>query len=159
MCFNANGLEELSAAYTAELSAAYTAVIGRPRVPPLWSLGFEQSRYGYNSTQELQSVVFNYKDNRIPLETMVSDVDYMDAKNPFTVNATAYAPEAMRDFMDDLHDAGQTYVAIVDPAVRLDMDPSTRDGEVYVGGLQAGAFVGDSLSLSVSLSLYTLIIG
>jgi len=35
----------------------YTETIGRPYMPPFWSLGFQLSRYGYGSLDKLKKVV------------------------------------------------------------------------------------------------------
>ena len=35
----------------------YTNVIGRPYMPPYWSLGFQLCRYGYGSLDNLKKVV------------------------------------------------------------------------------------------------------
>ncbi len=34
-----------------EVVEQYTAVVGRPFLPPLWSLGYHQCRFGYKSVE------------------------------------------------------------------------------------------------------------
>jgi len=55
-----------------------TAVVGRPTLMPYWSLGWQQSKYGYKSIWEIEEVVSKYAENGLPLETIVTDIDYMD---------------------------------------------------------------------------------
>ncbi len=47
----------------------YHAVIGPPMMPPYWSLGFHQCRWGYKSLQDLEYVHSNYSTNEIPIDT------------------------------------------------------------------------------------------
>ena len=44
----------------------YTAVIGRPLIPPYWSLGFHLCRYGYNSATNLKTVINRNRQLGIP---------------------------------------------------------------------------------------------
>ena len=43
----------------------YTEVIGRPFMPPYWTLGFHQCRYGYESLQQLIDVVNGYNSSQV----------------------------------------------------------------------------------------------
>ena len=51
--------------------------MGRSAVPPFWSLGFHQSRWGYHNVSMLENVIQNYEANGIPLDTIWSDIDYL----------------------------------------------------------------------------------
>jgi lysosomal alpha-glucosidase len=44
----------------------YTAVIGRPFMPPYWSLGFHLCRYNYNSIEKLKAVIARNRKLGIP---------------------------------------------------------------------------------------------
>ena len=44
----------------------YTAVIGRPMMPPYWSLGFQLCKYGYNSAANLKDVINRNRQLGIP---------------------------------------------------------------------------------------------
>lgn len=54
-----------------------TTTKGRPWLPPYWSLGLMQSKYGYQSIEECEEAVDGYAEAKIPLETFVSDSQYM----------------------------------------------------------------------------------
>jgi len=44
----------------------YTDVIGRPVMPPYWSLGFQLCKYGYNSADNLKAVISRNRQLGIP---------------------------------------------------------------------------------------------
>jgi len=59
------------------LIANFHSNLGFAPIPPFWALGFHQSRWGYNSSKQLKTVIDNFEKNQIPLETIWSDIDYM----------------------------------------------------------------------------------
>ena len=60
--------------------------MGRSAVPPFWSLGFHQSKWGYENVSVLENVIKQYAKNDIPLDTIWSDIDYMKDYETFTVD-------------------------------------------------------------------------
>jgi len=50
-----------------EVTKQYTSLIGRSFLPPYWSLGFQQSRYGYNSLDNMKAAIARTKSCNIPL--------------------------------------------------------------------------------------------
>ena len=59
---------------------------GRSAVPPFWSLGFHQCRWGYNDVSALENVIKGYESNNIPFDTIWSDIDYMIDYEDFTID-------------------------------------------------------------------------
>eukprot|EP00731_Ephydatia_muelleri_P031502 Em0023g9a len=116
----------------------YHEIIGRPHMPPYWSLGWHQCRYGYPNIQAVEEVVSNYSTNKIPLDTMWTDIDYMDAYKDFTLDPVNYPASQVQSFVSDLHSKGMRYVVIVDPGI------ATETGyEPYDDGVQQGIFIKD----------------
>jgi len=77
----------------------YHAIIGRAHLPPFWGLGWQQSRWGVGSIEELQGVVDSYAKAQIPLETIYSDIDYVRQQRqqqPPRSNNLTQKPVAMR---------------------------------------------------------------
>eukprot|EP00128_Syssomonas_multiformis_P009239 Colp12_sorted_trinity150504_noHs@21457 len=116
----------------------YLSVIGRPAMPPYWGLGWHQCRYGYKNLTELKNVVAGYKKASIPLETMWTDIDYMDQYEDFTWDPTNFPEAGMRQFVEDLHANDQHYVVIVDPGIK-----NVEGYAPYDDGLKKDLFIKD----------------
>ncbi|PHH79053.1 hypothetical protein CDD83_3898 [Cordyceps sp. RAO-2017] len=100
-----------------EVAREYADIVGKPAMQPYWSLGFHQCRYGYQDAYEVAEVVQNYSRANIPLETMWTDIDYMDRRRVFSLDPDRYPLEKMRALVSHLHAHDQRYVLMVDPAV------------------------------------------
>jgi alpha-glucosidase (family GH31 glycosyl hydrolase) len=60
--------------------------MGASAIPPFWSLGMHQCRWGYQNITYLQNVLESYENHSIPLDTIWSDIDYMVEYEDFTVD-------------------------------------------------------------------------
>ena len=96
----------------------YSQVVGTPALPPYWALGFHQCRYGYQNVDQVRDVVDNYRRHNLPLETMWTDIDYMDQNMDFTLDPINFPQHKMKNLVDDLHSRHQHYVLIIDPAIK-----------------------------------------
>lgn len=52
----------------------FTWLVGRQELPPLWTLGYITSKYGYHNQRESEGVVDTLKRNGYPLDGMVFDL-------------------------------------------------------------------------------------
>ncbi|MGB8259609.1 MAG: TIM-barrel domain-containing protein [Terracidiphilus sp.] len=68
----------------------YTYLTGTPPLPPLWALGFQQSRYSYTPEPALREVAERLRKDRIPADVVYLDIDYQFRNRPFTVDAERY---------------------------------------------------------------------
>lgn len=53
------------------ISQYHTGIVGTPVVPPYWTLGFHQTRWGYTSWSALQDVIDSYAAQDIQLESVM----------------------------------------------------------------------------------------
>lgn len=108
---------------------------------PYWGFGFHQCRYGMQDVYEVAGVVANYSQAGIPLETMWTDIDYMNLRRVFTVDPDRFPMHKMQQLVNYLHNHQQHYVVMVDPAVAY----YNYDG--FNNGIAAGAFLLNSSGL------------
>jgi alpha-glucosidase len=95
----------------------YSALTGKMPLPPLWSLGTHQCRWGYRSSSDIREITQNYRKHHIPCDAIWYDIDYMDVWADFT-----WHPERFKDYKDlnkEMHDANWHIVTIIDPGMAL----------------------------------------
>uniref|UniRef100_A0A8C3HYM0 Maltase n=1 Tax=Chrysemys picta bellii TaxID=8478 RepID=A0A8C3HYM0_CHRPI len=93
----------------------YVKLVGMPAMPSYWSLGFQLSRWNYTSLDELKVVVQRNRAIGIPYEIQYTDIDYMEEKKDFTYDREKF--KDLPNFAVDLHNHGQKYIIILDPAI------------------------------------------
>jgi len=122
----------------AGVARAYARLTGTPPLPPLWALGYHQSRFGYASQTELLDLAATFRQLQIPCDALYLDLDYMDNLQLFTWNSARFPdPVAMNRQLDQ---AGFKTVNIVDPvALRADRLWPTLAGQRFFLADHAGA--------------------
>jgi len=108
----------------------YHTIIGTPVLVPQWALGWNQCRWGYNSTEELEAVVGNYSASGLPLDTQWSDIDYLKDYRDFTYDMDG-SFKGLPDFVNGLHDKNMHWIPIMDAGVAVRNNPQ-QDGKEYV---------------------------
>lgn len=112
----------------------YTSITGRTPMPPMWSLGFQQSRWGYVNQREVLRIAETFREKQIPCDVMVSDIQYMDEHKVFTWDPVNFAtPKVM---VDSLKQMGFDMVTIIDPGVKVEKGYAPYD-EAFAKGLFA----------------------
>ena len=129
----------------------YTALVGRTPLPPLWSLGYQQSRYSYYPEAEARKIVQTLREKTIPADAIYLDIDYQQGYAPFTINREYFPTfeKMIADFLaqgmrtvliTDLHikkDPDHGYVPY-DSGMKQDVFVKNPDGSVYVGKVWPG---------------------
>lgn len=142
-----DGLPELYFIVGPSLSALtrkLQKLCGTTPLPPLWALGYHQSRWGYARKEKLSELDHKFSEHQIPCDGLWWDIDAMDRYRVFT-----FHPERIPDpevQIKELHDHHRHIVPILDPGVKLDVDfPLYRDGlekGIFCQGQEGKPFVG-----------------
>ena len=130
----------------------YYALTGSNMLQQKWVYGFHQSRWSYETADEVSGVARNMREAKLPLDAIHMDIDYMDGYRVFTFDKSRFpVPEVLTKTLleDHIHT-----VAIVDPGVKLDPGyfvydegvsqghfAKNPDGTVYEGKVWPGASV------------------
>ncbi|XP_077867590.1 sucrase-isomaltase, intestinal-like [Saccoglossus kowalevskii] len=116
----------------------YTEAIGRPYMPPYWSLGFQLCRYGYGNLTNVQEVVAGIREYDIPHDVQYGDIDYMTRQLDFTYeHVTRY--KGLPEWVDQLKEEGTRYIIILDPAISAEEVSGTYPP--YDIGTNLGVFI------------------
>jgi alpha-glucosidase (family GH31 glycosyl hydrolase) len=115
----------------------YHKYLGGYSMPPFWSLGFHQSRWGYLSVNMIEDVLDNYEKLKLPLDTIWTDIDYMQDHMPFTLNNN-FNPIEFKKMLDKY---AKKYVMIMEPAMGIKWPTY----EYYTRGKDLGIFIKNSV--------------
>ncbi|MEO0482167.1 MAG: TIM-barrel domain-containing protein [Planctomycetota bacterium] len=88
------------------------AMTGTISMPPLWALGYHQSRYSYVPQSSVLDVAQEFRARNIPLDSVWIDIDYKDGFRAFTFNPLTFPDPAQLDA--DLESIGVRLTAILD---------------------------------------------
>ncbi len=134
--------------------SAYAWLTGPSPLPPVWALGFQQSRYSYYPQTQVQQIADRMRADRIPSDVLWLDIDYQNKNMPFTVDTKGFPDFAgmihhlteqhfHTVIITDLHIARQPNAgyAPYDSGVAGDHFVKNPDGSTYVGAVWPGPSV------------------
>jgi alpha-glucosidase len=134
--------------------STYIWLTGPAPLPPLWSLGFQQSRFSYFPESKVREIADRLRKDNIPSDAIYLDIDYQDHYRPFTVDNVRFPHFAQ--MIDDLRKQNFHIVAITDlhianlpdanyipydSGVAGDHFVKKPDGTTYVGRVWPGPAV------------------
>lgn len=117
----------------AELTRKFQHLVGRTPLPPVWSLGYHQCRWGYTSARELTGYKKRFKKEKFPVDGLWLDIDYMKGYRVFTFHGEHF-PNVEED-LAALQSDGQKVIPIIDPGVKID-----QDWDVFNEGLEKDVY-------------------
>lgn len=126
----------------------YTELTGRTPMPPLWSLGFQQSRWGYDSPEQILNIAKTFREKKLPADVMVCDINYMDHYKIFTWSDKF---PNVKGFVDQMKQIDFDLVTIIDPGIKIEKGYKSYDegvknnyfakyptGDLYIGSVWPG---------------------
>jgi len=133
---------------------AWAWLVGKTPLPPVWALGYQQSRYSYYPESEVRRIAARLRSERIPADVIWMDIDYQLKNRPFTVDPEKFPTfdQMIKDLradhfhtvvITDLHIAdlpNQGYKPY-DEGVAGDHFVKNPDGSTYVGIVWPGKSV------------------
>jgi alpha-glucosidase len=128
------------------------SLVGKTFLPPLWALGFHQSRWSYKTQDVVLDVARRFRKENLPADVIHLDIHYMDNYKVFTFSPERFPePKKMHEKLSEL---GFRTMAIVDPGVSVaegyrvyedgrarGMFMKKKDGSLYEGKVWPGATV------------------
>ncbi|HWL94842.1 MAG TPA: glycoside hydrolase family 31 protein [Phycisphaerae bacterium] len=101
---------------TKDVIRRYGSLVGTQPLPPLWSLGYQQCRWSYESAKRVRDIAKRLRKHRIPCDTIYLDIDYMDGFRCFTWDRERF-PNPLK-LLHELADDGFKTVLIVEPGIK-----------------------------------------
>jgi alpha-glucosidase len=127
-----------------KIISSYTMLTGKMKMPPMWALGYQQSKWSYFPETEVATLAKTFRDKEIPCDVIYLDIHYMDGYRVFTWDDSRFPdPEKMTG---SLKEKGFKIIPIIDPGVKADsfyfaakeglekdLFAKYPDGEIYQG--------------------------
>jgi alpha-glucosidase len=118
----------------ADVITSYTSLTGRMKMPPLWSLGYQQNRYSYYPETEVMRIAQTLREKKIPADGITLDIHYMDKYKVFTWDKQRFPDPAKMN--SKLEGMGFKLTLIVDPGIKTE-----KGYDVYESGLKNNVFI------------------
>ncbi|XP_065170416.1 neutral alpha-glucosidase AB-like [Atheta coriaria] len=96
----------------------YVKLTGTAPLPPLFAMGYHQSRYSYLTQEDVLRVAKGLQDGEFPLDVMWLDIDYTDGKRYFTWDYNAFPDPIAMQY--ELSQRNLRLVTIIDPHIKAE---------------------------------------
>ncbi|MCL4139290.1 UNVERIFIED_CONTAM: hypothetical protein GTU68_045806, partial [Idotea baltica] len=116
-----------------QVAENYAQLTGVPDLPPLWALGYHQSKWSYFPEKNVQELAKNFREKEIPCDVIHLDIDYMDGFRCFTWDKSRFPDPAK--MIAELDNDGFKAIAILDPGIKID-----KEYFVYQEAIEEGYF-------------------
>ena len=116
-----------------KVAERYAWLTGTAPLPPMWSLGYHQSKWSYFPESKVKDIANEFRSREIPCDVIHLDIDYMDGFRCFTWDKTRFPDPAA--LILDLRNQGFKAIPIIDPGIKIDPDYT-----VFKQGLEKNYF-------------------
>ncbi len=107
---------------------------GKMEMPPLWALGYQQSRFSYVPDTRIKGIADTLRMKKLPCDVIWMDINYMERFKIFTFDKVQIPdPKAVNDY---LHQKGFKSIWMIDPGVKAE-----KDYFVYESGSEGNHWV------------------
>jgi len=118
----------------AKIIENYTWLTGRIPIPPIWGLGYQQSRWSYFPDSNVLNLAHTFRDKKIPIDVIYLDIHYMDAYKVFTWHPQRFSkPSSM---ISELKNLGIHTAIIIDPGIKVE-----KGYTAYEEGIKQNMFI------------------
>lgn len=128
-----------------ELLRTLTDLVGKMELPPLWSLGYQQSRWSYEPDTKVLEIAEEFRARQLPCDVIWMDIDYMDGYRVFTFDKKKFSNPKAVNYA--LHRLGFKGVWMIDPGVKKDsayfVYEQAQERNLWVKDSKGNDFVGD----------------
>ena len=100
-----------------DITKQFRKMIGRSYIPPKFAFGFGQSRWGYKTPEDFETVARKYRENHIPIDMVYMDIDYMDSYKDFTINDDF---GDFSEYVENLKKDNIRLIPIIDAGVKIE---------------------------------------
>ena len=114
----------------------YHKYLGGWMMPPFWSLGLHQSRWGYKYLNMISYLLSQYDKSPIPLDALWIDIDYMNKSHPCTWNEKNFPSEKFKELFRKYK---KKYVLLSEPVIGI------QSKKLIDKGKNMSVFIRDSL--------------
>lgn len=119
-----------------DIAKQFRKLIGQSYIAPKWAFGYQQSRWGYASEEDVREVVKGYHGQGIPLDAVYLDIDYMERYKDFTVDKERF-PD-FKGLVNEMKSQNIHLVPIIDAGVKIE-----KDYPIYEEGIRENHFCKD----------------
>ena len=100
--------------------ATYTRLTGLPPMPPLWALGYHQSKWSYYPESNVRELARQFRRRKIPCDAIHLDIHHMEDYQSLTWSKEHFPDPA--GMVRSLEGDGFKIVTIADPGIKINPD-------------------------------------
>ncbi|KAJ6235631.1 hypothetical protein M0813_28463 [Anaeramoeba flamelloides] len=112
----------------------YAKLTGFPFLPPIFSLGYHQSRYTYKSEKEILRLQSTFDQLDIPFDVLWLDIEHTEGIKYFTFDPINFPNPS--GLIDTISKPGRKMVSVVDPHIKKD-----PNWELFKDALESDFFI------------------